>query len=438
MRDNNLKNIKKAKNFLKNYSNDKFLPYKDSIFYLATYTNSIGYYILKTLFNKKDSNLFDNIKLILLDILYGLNYESFKGNLNQSNFNYKKIIITWAFKYSFNSKGELNDKYFGLNSSETDDVLWFVVYLSKEKPKKIRDNIILFQALGSKRKNVLSWIKFIVFKIPILFKNFKYFLVNISNFNYFSEIFLKKTIPYFNNNIKYILMPYEGQPFQNRLIGFSKKNYPKIKIIGYIHSPPIAIPTNFIYKNFSPDKIVVSGKEQAHCFTKLLGWKSKKIQIEPSFRFKKKNNNLKNTIFLPISVKNSKNVLKSLEYINDKFANLKSFEIKNHPAALNSKKNIQLINQIKKLPGKNSKLKKSNKNYLIFIGNSGAIIEYLERGSKVIQICENPLIDYYSDKVWPSLKSTKLTNNVFIYTLKKRGNLIKLGNKKTNLNRILN
>ena len=78
MRDNNLKNIKKAKNFLKNYSNDKFLPYKDSIFYLATYSNSIGYYILKTLFNKKDSNLFDNIKLIFLDILYGLNYESFK------------------------------------------------------------------------------------------------------------------------------------------------------------------------------------------------------------------------------------------------------------------------------------------------------------------------------------------------------------------------
>jgi len=28
MRGNNLKNIKKTKNFLKNYSNDKFLPFQ--------------------------------------------------------------------------------------------------------------------------------------------------------------------------------------------------------------------------------------------------------------------------------------------------------------------------------------------------------------------------------------------------------------------------
>ena len=39
----------------------------------------------------------------------------------------------------------------------------------------------------------------------------------------------------------------------------------------------------------------------------------------------------------------------------------------------------------------NTKNKIKNK-YLIFVGSSGGIIEALERGSKVIQICEYPYL----------------------------------------------
>ena len=47
-----------------------------------------------------------------------------------------------------------------------------------------------------------------------------------------------------------------------------------------------------------------------------------------------------------------------------------------------------------------------------------------------------PIFDAYSNKLWPSIKVKKISRNIYIYELKKKGNLIKLGNKKYNINRI--
>ena len=54
--------------------------------------------------------------------------------------------------------------------------------------------------------------------------------------------------------VKSLLIPYEGQPFQNKLVQYIEDNYSNIKTIGYIHSPPLALPSNFIYKNYCPKK----------------------------------------------------------------------------------------------------------------------------------------------------------------------------------------
>ena len=81
---------------------------------------------------------------------------------------------------------------------------------------------------------------------------------------------------------------------------------------------------------------------------------------------------------------------------------------------------------------------KNKENFLIFIGSSGAIIEALERGNKVIQISDQPILDIYSDAIWPSIKRTKLSDNIFLYNLKKKGDLIKLGSNIKNLSKIFN
>ena len=76
------------------------------------------------------------------------------------------------------------------------------------------------------------------------------------------------------------------------------------------------------------------------------------------------------------------------------------------------------------------------KNYLIFIGNSGSIVEYLERGATVIQICDYPLFDIYTNSIWPSIISKKLSEGIYFYRLKKKGNLIKFGDKKNSVKKI--
>ena len=73
------------------------------------------------------------------------------------------------------------------------------------------------------------------------------------------------------------------------------------------------------------------------------------------------------------------------------------------------------------------KQKIKKRKYQIFIGTSGAIIESLERGNNVIQICDDPLYDIYSSKIWPSIETTKIDKNIYTYELKKKENLIKFG-----------
>tara|TARA_B100000959_G_scaffold268483_1_gene313230 strand:- start:116 stop:730 length:615 start_codon:yes stop_codon:yes gene_type:complete len=201
------------------------------------------------------------------------------------------------------------------------------------------------------------------------------------------------------------------------------------------------MPSNFIFKSGCPHKIILNGNDQIYCFTKLLGWKRSSIKLLPSFRFSKSNKKVKNTIFLPLTIRDAKGVVDRLKILDEKnVINIKKFKIKNHPAALNSKKNAYVIKKIKSLMHNLDKKKKPNikENFLIFIGASGAIIEALERGSEVIQICETPLFDVYSSKIWSSIKTKKIEKNIYTYKLKKRGNLIKLGNKKNNLKKIFN
>ena len=438
MKNNQIQLIKNVKFFFSSFCGMSYFPNNNSIFYLGT--NSVfGSYLLNSLAKSNSSTFFKNIYIVIKSILYSRNYNNHKIYKSGEEYQYNRIIVTWAFKNNFKRNGSFNDIYFKINSKNLKKTLWVVIYMSKENPKKIDNNIVLFKPITKKSINLLYIFNFVLKNFLFIFKNFKYFLTSISNENYFADIFLKGTNKYINSNIKFILMPYEGQPFQNRLIEMVKKKYKKVKTIGYIHSPPKAMPSNFIYKNGCPHQIILNGNDQIYCFTKFLGWKKSNIKLYPSFRFFKSNKKIKNTIFLPYFIRNTKNVIDSLKILHEKnFINIKEFKIKNHPAALQANKNLGmiekitiLINNLKKRNPKNTKNK-----FLIFIGTSGAIIESLERGANVIHICDTPIFDVYSNKLWPSIKVKKISRNIYIYELKKKGNLIKLGNKKYNINRI--
>ena len=71
--------------------------------------------------------------------------------------------------------------------------------------------------------NLKSLLNFLIRKLHFIFKSPYYFLNSISNHNFFADIFLKEISTLFNKNLKLIYMPFEGQPFQNKLISNIKK-----------------------------------------------------------------------------------------------------------------------------------------------------------------------------------------------------------------------
>jgi hypothetical protein len=435
MKVNIEENFLKLKKYLIKFSSSKNAKTTNKNFYLPSYANSVGFYILNRIFGQKITikNFF---QINIIDILYGIKFSNF--SFKRGKIYSKTIIMTWAYKNNFDREGFLNDKYFKINSSINKNIHWFVIYLDKNLPEKVNENISIFKAYNEfSLLGFFKWIYFLFSKIIHLRFGFDYFLFSISSYNYLSEAISKFSNQIFDPNTEELIMPYEGQPFQNRIIGKLKALNKKAVIKGYIHSPPLAIPTNFFYKDCSPDKLYINGEYQKECFENLLGWPSDLITVVPSLRFKESKKIENKKILLPNRIKNFDKVLKNLDYVNKNILNLNNFIIQNHPSSLDNKKNILFMDVLKKII-KKTDINQSSKFDFVFIGNSGAIVEFLERGCLVLQITDDDIFDYYSHKVWKNIKSEKLHDNIYSYSLNDYGKLIRLGKKKDDLNILLN
>ena len=429
-------NIFKSKEYLRKYNQEKYKPDRNTNFYLASVTKSIGYYILKKIFNIKSTSFFENFIYIISDIYFGINYSV--KIIKRKNFknSFSKIVLTWGFKKDFDKNGVFYDKYFNTYSSTQKKILWLIVYLDNDLPKKISSNLVVIKAKGYKILNLLSWLKFLFFNTPKIFKSFDFFLVNVSSFNFFSKRVIVSLKSILNKKYDEIIIPYEGQPFQNEIIKFLKNKDKNTLVTGYIHSLPVAVPTNFIHKQFSPDRIFLNGKDQIFCFNKILGWPMKKLNYIPSLRFRKSKIIKKKKILIPYLVKRPDRVLSRIEYIHKKISNLNGYTIQSHPAAKNFKSNLRLVSKMQQLIDSDSFLKQSLYD-LIFVGHSGGISEFLENGFKILHICEDPEFECFQSEIWKSIKTTKISKNIFSYKLKKKGNLINFGKNNTDLNSIL-
>ena len=417
---NKIRLIEKKKSNLENAQN----------FYYPTFSDSIGLFEIFKLFKFK-INYFNFYLKILKNTFSGIFFSYSKISNSKMTLSYNNIIFTWANLKNFDRNGSLNDRYFNLNSRFTKNTLWIVIYSDPQIPKYIDKNILIYQNI-KKNIKIFKFISFIL-KKTFSFKNFSIFFHNISNFSFFGNTFYNDIKFCLRPEIKKIFFPFEYQPFQNRIIYHLKKNRLKTKVIGYIHAPPLSFPSNYIYRKISPDEIIVNGRDQLVCFNKNLNWPKKKIKIKPSTRFlKNKKISMGNKIYFPMTIRNEKIVYDSFSYIinSNKFC-IRGIEIKKHPVSAKERKVIRFEKKLKKLMLKEKrKNAKNNKNLSIFIGSTGAIIEALERGTKVIQICEFPLLDVYSNDLWKNIIVNKIAKNIYTYKLKKKGRLIKLGDPK--------
>lgn len=431
-----LKLISKAEKFLNSFSKDFFYPFKNRNIYLTPVFNSLGLIKIKNLLGSRFSFI-QNFNIILRDILYGSYY--FSNNIKEyiKNKNFKIIVVSWAKKENFKKNGIFKDKYFNVtNKYKKKSILWYLVYLDKNLPNKISENIILYQPIKNKFPNLILLLVYILRNLKNIFISLEYFVFSISSQSILADQISKNFSKYTNSNkeIKNVYIPYEGQPFQNEIIRLIKNYIPKAKITGYIHAPPQPIPTNLLKKSNKPHTIIVNGNDQKNCMKKLLGWKNNDILVKPSSRFLIQNSMKKKNIYLPVNISNKKKVLsclKKLQKLN--YINLHDYKIKVHPAAMGSNNISYLVKSISEIKKNKLKFKKNVlfQDCIIFIGMTGGIIEALERNIKLIHITQDNEIDMYNKDIWPNIIAEKLYDNIYIYKLKKKGQMLKFGTNKT-------
>ena len=184
----------------------------------------------------------------------------------------------------------------------------------------------------------------------------------------------------------------------------------------YIHSL-LVYHQNLAKRPGHPKKLIANSLSQKYSLVTHLGWKKNEIKIFPSARFKKKVQfSMKNKIFLPITIFDHKKIINSFEeLIEYKKTDFSNFEIRNHPSCISSKKHIKLIELLKKTIAKKIYKKKNKNNFSVFIGPTGSIIEALERNLEVFHICEKPVLESYSKKIWKYLNTIKIKDNLFKY-----------------------
>ena len=431
------KKIIRISRYLYNRSNKNFIARSPQT-YFALWGKTIGFERIKYKLHGL-SHLIPYFLIIFKDIFSISLLSDFKiyKNNRLKKIKYKNLIVSNANFSDFNTNGSYTDRYFRFNSKKHINNIYFLFYMSEILPNKIDKNIILLVCRQTKfRYNFFFLLKYILCKLIKSKFSVNFFLNSTSTYNRISEValsFLKKEVNL--KKIYKIIVPYEGQIFQNQLFYYAKKINKNIINIGYEHSAPHTIPLNLMHSSLSPDILFVNGKSQIKFLNKFLAWPQKKLKLVPSARYPKNLDlGFENTIFLPYEIFNQEIIIKEFEnlIINSPINTFNFFKIKSHPMAINSKKQnlikLKLENIIKR--NKNRFDKKKVKNTAIFIGPTTGAIVALEKKIKVIHICFDPIFDSYSSALWPNLKVVPLSKNTFIYTVKKINTFIKFSKYK--------
>ena len=425
--------ISKAKKYLERNLNENINVYNSGFCYFCAFGLTPGYARLK-LWNEGFKNILFTIKVLFKDIISISKLKNYciTNNVEISE-KYNNIIVSWAKKSDFLENGTYFDRYFKISSKDINYSLWFLIYEDEILPEKINNNILIFTKSKKKFKyNFFYLFKYIAKNIISSKFSLKKLFHKISWFTAFSSIVGDSIKNFINNDTRTVIMPYEAQPFQNTIFKTTKKINKKIKTIGYVTSFPCGLPTYYIFRDGSPEELIVNGEDQRYFFVNYLNWNNNQIRVLPSTRFAKKSENMSGYIYLPIALNSTDIIIKSLEnfFVKNKEKSISNLIIKNHPYATHSKIHLKIIKQINELKLSYKSFfsnKKDNNRISIFIGATGSIIEALERGVDVIHICDDPIFESYSSVLWPSIKVTKIDNNTFNYQLLKKGNLIKFG-----------
>ena len=169
-------------------------------------------------------------------------------------------------------------------------------------------------------------------------------------------------------------------------------------------------------------------------YQKYLNWPKKKTIEISSPRYKREdiNHTLIDKICFPSTIYDEKNILvnftKLIELRNDLQIDINKLRVKVHPKSTGKSKQKLLESNIKKILSisKKDKIVKKinyNKKTIIIIGISSLVILALQKGYRVIQLCTDPDIQNFNQKIWSEISCRKISKNIYEY--KKKNNIFK-------------
>ena len=394
-----------------------------NIFRYLSNSNKLSYVQMQFTIHKR--YLIKYIYLCLKNFFSFFFYYDFEIYQSSSDEKYDKIIISWGTKRDFDKKGNFIDKYCGIKSYKEKKTLWIVQYDEQFLPKKISKNVIIFKRSNKK-----------IFYFSKLFQLIKEIKLDLSFFKNFSSSSLYALIFYhhlFKNlkksKIKNVFIPYEGQLFQKYLIKKFHKN--GLKVTGIIHTFLQPIPFNIFFDSHSsPSKIYVPSKSLKNCLIKHMNWKKEKIFVKKSSRFSRnKIFDMNKKLFFPYELPDTKKLEKIFFDFFNLYKNKINFnlDIKIHPAKLKNNIHLDFKKKISNLIRNNKKQNlKINNNVSIFFEYTSSIIEALERGITVIQICTEPILQVYTPYIYKGVRVKKISENIFEYKKIKKNSLIRM------------
>ena len=338
---------------------------------------------------------------------------------------YDEVIISWGKISDFDNQGNFFDRYCGKNSYEKKNILWIVQYEDTLLPKKISQNIVLFKKSVKKTIHLKNFLSLLA-ETKLNFFSFK----NFSSNSLYAILFYDKVGSILKNvNIKKLTIPYEGQLFQKFII--KKFHEKRINIIGIVHTFLQPIPLNLYFeKTVCPNVLHVNSSSIKNSLIRHMNWNKNDILIKKSTRYFRKNKiKMNKKLFFPYEIPDSKKIEKVFTSFISLYKNKidLNLEIKIHPIKSKDKYHLKLKNKILDILKKNRKHnKKIDKNVSVFFEYTSSIIEALERGTKVIQICTEPTLQVYTPYIYKGISIKQINKNIFEYNKIKRNSLIKM------------
>lgn len=412
-------------------------------FFLTSWAENIGFLTLKAFVNEKIPFL-KKFKIILKESIASETHR-LQNNTKLLNRHYDSLVFTYFFPENIKKNGNYFDKYFSVETKNFKKVLWVLIPLnSSKKQVNSKSNIIILDR--TVKREFSLYLKILIkstvfFLLNIFASKEKFFFNEKINFSIDFVMIINRIIKFYN--IKKVIYPYEGQPHQTYFNKKLKSLYPKIKIIGYMHTALPPLPLEYIKKNSEPDVLYVNGIAQKKILINHFNWSDKKILNIVSMRYKKsKKISMSKKIFLPYYIENQNIFYESFKKLI--YSKPRTFfpklQIQNHPSMKFSKTHLELIKNINIFLKKEKnyfKDTKTNKNTSIFFGSSAAVLEALERNTKVFHICSNVTFEKFDNFYWKDIKIININNNIFEYKLLKPGRLIKIGVNTRIFNKII-